>query len=211
MFIFYLAAFAVLLLYFIHDVRINDPNPNDMGFVYVLSPYVIWLVIASIWGHEQVENKNRGYHLLAELPVRNISIILAKFFWVFFTTVIITAGLMGVYAFSPLKHAFLGYAREYTLFFGGLTLLFGGGSYLLIFRFGYSLFQKIALVFLVLVLAGPILLHLSVWKNLSSEELIFRLTRLPTTGIVFLCFAVFLILIPCALRLKESHKELSKG
>lgn len=211
MFIIYILLYAVLLFYFIQNAQSDAPNPNDMGFVYVLSPYLIWVVIGALWSHEQMERKTQGYRVLAELPVKSVSIIFAKFFWIFITTLIITAGTMLLYNLTPLKAAYLGYAREYTLFFGSLALLAGGVAYLFIFRFGYPLFQKCVIVFLVLVLISPILLHMFVWKNLSSEELIIRLTRLPAGVIFIVILIVFPLFIPRAVRLKEIRGESAKG
>ncbi len=139
---------------FNHD-RLVGPDPLGLSFAGYLAP-MIWLVLAAMWSHEQMESKANGYNFLRILPIDPAQIVKAKFAIVFISVAIYVGGCCAAFALVSTDPEYLIPSCAYLIVHGDICLVAAALLYLGIFRFGYSRFGKYVLIAWVFLLISPI-------------------------------------------------------
>ena len=152
-----------------HD-RLTGPNPLDLSFPFYLTFGLFWLIIATIWLHEQMEDKNKGYEFLKLLPVKAGDIVGAKFAVVFITVFLYV--VFHLIAFWKISNS-PDYVRpSWTMMInaGNIGLLIAGILYLNIYRFGFSKMRIAIFVLMIVFIALPIILTALILPNLGLDK-----------------------------------------
>lgn len=166
---FLLIVFAFPL--FNHD-RLVGPDPMSLSFAFYLAP-MIWLVLAAMWSHEQMESKSNGYAFLRTLPIDPAQIIKAKFALVFIAVAIYVGACCVAFALISTAPDYLIPSCAYVIVYGDICLLVSAFLYVGIFRFGFPRFGKFILIAWVLLLIFPVPLRIYILKprGISDAEI----------------------------------------
>lgn len=168
--------YPVLLLVFALPMfnydRLSSPDPMSLDFATYLAP-MVWLVLAAMWSHEQMESKSNGYIFLRILPIDPPLIAKAKFALVFIAVAIYVGGCCVAFALVSTTPEYLIPSCGYVILFGDICLLTAGLMYIGIFRFGYSRFGKYVLIAWVILLISPLLIRIFILKprGISDTEI----------------------------------------
>jgi hypothetical protein len=150
--------------------RMTGPNPLDLSFPFYLTFGLFWLIVATIWIHEQMEDKNKGYEFLMLLPVKAGEIVGAKFAAVFITVFLyVVFHLIAFWSISSSPD----YVRpSWTMMInaGNIGLLIAGILYLNIYRFGFSKMRIAIFVLMIVFIALPIILSALLLPNLGLDK-----------------------------------------
>jgi hypothetical protein len=185
---------------FNHD-RLVGPDPFGMSFAFYLAP-MIWLVLAAMWSHEQMESKANGYAFLRILPIEPAQIVKAKFALVFIAVAIYVGGCCGAFALVSTNPDYLIPSCAYLIIHGDICLVAAGLLYLGIFRFGFSRFGKFVLIAWVFLLISPILIRLFILKPMGiSDSEIMKFMRGPYWIIgTIICLIGYYLLMKLAIK-----------
>lgn len=150
----YLAAVlaAVLLL------LVLTGDPLATAFVLLCTVFIYFLVFGEIFINEQYEEKHHGYIFLSTLPVNIKEIVAAKFIRVFLSAFLFVGVIVLLISLSARPLEGIVMARSFILLNGVLALLLAGLAFIGLFGMGYTLFLRIALIFLVFLQLIPFLL-----------------------------------------------------
>ncbi len=168
--------YPVLLLVFALPMfnydRLSGPDPMSLDFATYLAP-MVWLVLAAMWSHEQMESKSNGYAFLRILPVDPDLIAKAKFALVFIGVAIYVGGCCAAIALISTSPEYMIPSCSYVILYGDICLLTAGLLYIGIFRFGFSRFGKYVLIAWVFLLISPLLIRLFILKprGISDTEI----------------------------------------
>lgn len=143
--------------------RLAGPDPLSLSFATYVAP-MIWLVLAAMWAHEQMESKANGYAFLRILPIEPAQIVKAKFALVFIGVAIYVGGCCAAFALISINPNYLIPSCAYLIIYGDICLVAAGFLYLGIFRFGFSRFGKYILIAWVLLLISPIPIRIFILK-----------------------------------------------
>ena len=210
-FLFYLATYFGVLVPFINYDRIHSPDPLSLSFVFYITAYIYWLVLGSVYSHEQLEHKNRGYAFLRNFPITKRDIVLAKYVLVFLSVLIFIAvqyfWLGSIFA-DPATAAT---ARSYALINGGFCLVLAGWFYALLFRFGFGKFGKILLISWILLMISPLVILAFILPKLglTREDIILFFTKVDPLAAV--TFASILFVASYLASLKFFGRETHQG
>jgi hypothetical protein len=210
-FSFWYLLYPVLLLVFglpmfNHD-RLVGPDPFGMSFAFYLAP-MIWLVLAAMWAHEQMESKANGYAFLRILPIEPAQIVKAKFALVFIAVAIYVGGCCAAFALVSTDLDYLIPSCAYLIVYGDICLVVAALLYLGIFRHGFSRFGKYVLIAWVVLLISPIPIRIFILKprGISDSE-IMQFMRGPTWIIgTIICLIGYYLLMKLAIqKLNEKY------
>jgi hypothetical protein len=181
--------------------RLTGPDPMGLSFATYLAP-MIWLVLAAMWSHEQMESKSNGYAFLSILPIEPAQIVKAKFAIVFVSVAIYVGGCCAAFALISTSPEYLIPSSGYVITYGNICLLVAALLYIGIFRYGYSRFGKYVLVAWVCLLITPIPIRILILKprGISGSE-IMQFFKEPYWIIgAFVCLAGYYFLMKLAIR-----------
>ena len=157
--------------------RIKGPDPLDLSFVLYLNIYMLFIIIGSIWGHEQLEHKSRGYEFLRTLPIRHRDIVASKFLLAFLSVALYVAMHLAWFRIILDRPELRRIART-NLWLTAAVCLALVGFYLLGFlRWGYHRFSRFAVPFWLLLIVAPLpaMILLKERFNFGSRDIIHAL------------------------------------
>jgi hypothetical protein len=145
--------YRIFLAYFLFffglltAVRFLLGKELNVFFTLISGIAIFMYTIGAMLGSEQVEEKNRGYTILATLPISNFEITAAKFLLPLVSGFALALSLILLFAtFSaPAQDMLL--VRSYFLLAASAGLLVAGLLYIGIFTFGYTKFVIVVLSF----------------------------------------------------------------
>jgi len=152
-----------------HD-RLTGPNPLDLSFPFYLTFGVLWLIAATIWFHEQMEDKTNGNKFLRLLPVKVGQIVGAKFFVIFFTVFLYV--IFHLVAFRMISSSPDYFKPSWTMMInaGNISLLIAGLFYLCIYKFGFSIMRIALFILMIVFITLPIVLSALVLPSLGLDK-----------------------------------------
>ncbi len=208
MFLLYQGLYFGLFFPLINRDRLLGENPLDLSFLLFLNTYMIWLILGSVWGQEQMESKNNGYAFLSTLPIRSWQIVGSKYALVFMATLTFVGVHLIWYAVSFDDPVFLAAGRTSLIRVASMCLLLAGLYYLGFFRFGYQRFSKIAVAIWLLMIVIPLPLRIILKERfgIRSSDIFLSLNRFNPTLMLSLCLLLFLGTLGLAIRFKENLK-----
>jgi len=163
-----LALLPLMTLYLV--LRMKEINSS---FILFQAQWLLLLAVGSMGVNENNEEKNGGYYFMRHLPIKAATIVNAKYFLSFLTI----AFLVG---FNFLLH-FMVDGTPYLYKLGKIFIMISGNTalltcalmYLIIYKFGFSAFQKIAWGTLIPLMLLPIvLLELNHYKKIDLTGII---------------------------------------
>ena len=187
--------------------RLVGPDPFSLSFATYLAP-MIWLVLAAMWAHEQMESKANGYTFLRILPIEPAQIVKAKFALVFIAVTIYVGGCCAAFAMVSTNPEYLIPSCAYLIVYGDLCLLAAAFLYLGILRYGFSRFGKYVLIVWVCLLISPIPIRIFILKPMGiSYNEIMQFMRGPYWIIgTIICLGGYYFLMKLAVkRLKARY------
>lgn len=187
--------------------RLVGPDPLGLSFATYLAP-MIWLVLAAMWSHEQMESKSNGYAFLRILPIETAQIVKAKFALVFVAVAIYVGGCCIAFALVSTDPEYLIPSCTYLIVHGDVCLVAAALLYLGIFRFGFSRFGKYVLIVWVIMLISPIPIRLIILKPKGiSDADIMQFMRGPYWIIgTIICLVGYYFLMKLAIRLIQARE-----
>ena len=198
---------GIMFPLFNHD-RLTGPNPLDLSFVFYLTPYLFWVAIGSIWGHEQMEAKTNSNDFLRLLPIKESEIVAAKFTLVFLSVAIFTAFHLVAFALISTNPDYFNPSLSYLVINADICLLFAALLYLGIFKFGFSKFGKIVVLSWFLAVISPIPLNLFLLPKLAitKYQIIEWVINFNWIVLTIISLAVYLGLMQVAIKLSEAER-----
>lgn len=163
-----LSLLPLMSLYLV--LRIKEINTS---FILFQAQWLLLLAIGSLGVNENSEEKNSGYYFMRNLPIKAAAIVNAKYLLSFLAI----AFLVG---FNFLLHILVKgspylykIGKIFIVISGNTALLISALMYLVIYKFGFSTFQKIAWGTLIPMLVIPIiLLELNHSNNINLSGII---------------------------------------
>ena len=184
-------------------------NTNILIF---LGQILMYCVLMSVMTSEKLEEKNNGYPFMSHLPIKDRDIVASKFA-VLLAAVVFLCGYTSVLiSFMKAEPYMFPLSRIFLFLCGNLGLILAGGMYLLIYRWGYTTFMKISVIFVIIFMVGPFLFieFLLVRRNIDYGISLQSLNNLPwfiwliTTAVTL---TIFWSLLQAAIKAKESQKR----
>jgi hypothetical protein len=151
--------------------RITSPNPLSLTFVLYLTSYLLMVVIAAIWTHEQMESKAKGYEFLRSLPIDAKDIVTAKFAVVLLSLCLITIFHCVAFYLISSNPEYFNPACSVIIISADICLIISALLYLGIFRFGYVKFGKYIILTWILIIFSPIPIYQFLLPRLGISRL----------------------------------------
>jgi hypothetical protein len=207
MFLIYQGLYFGMFFPLINRDRLTGENPLDLSFVLYLNMYMIWLILGSVWGQEQMENKSNGYAFLSTLPIRGRQIVGAKYILVFSAIFVFVSVHLVWYAVSFEDPEFIAAGLRSLSHISGLCLFLSGLYYLGFFRFGYRRFSKYALAIWLFLVVSPLPAQIILKEryDILSGDIIGTINRLNPVITLSVCLVLFLGSLALAIRFKENQ------
>ena len=209
MFLFYLVLFFGFLLPLINSETLTGAETLEFGFVSFFATYVFWLVIGSIWSHEQTENKYSGYKFLRILPISNIDIVGSKFL-----LVILSLAIYLIFNLLWLSSLFRGMevltaAHKYLFLMAALGLGICGVLYVGVFRFGFSKFGKYLMIIWLLLIIGQIPLRILLRRQfgVSDDDIARWADGINLLPVILICVTVFALSFYYSLKFSKTNRD----
>ncbi len=208
MYVLYAGLYAILFFPLLNYDRITGPDSHDPIYTFYQGSFIFWVVLGSLWAHEQMEHKARGYGFLRTLPLRVQDIVRAKF-------ALILLAVLFIMAFQTASIRLLTKDRDlasttwhYSIIIGSLCLILAGLAYAGIFRFGFSRFSKWVFGVWLLLFLYPIILREFVMPafKLSVDEVLDRVTGFNWIPVSTTALAIFWALMRLAIRLWREER-----
>lgn len=199
MFFFYQIIYYAMLYPAMNYDRITGPDPFDLSVVLYLNLYMLFIIIGSIWGHEQLEHKSRGYKFLRTLPIRHRDIVIAKFSLAFLSILLYVSMHLIWFRIILDRPELRRIARANLWLTTAVCLVLAGFYFLGFFRWGYHRFSKIAVPLWLFLIIGPLPVQIILKErfNIGSREMVHALQHVNPYPVM----AVGLILFAAAMRL----------
>lgn len=213
MFLLYIGLYAILFFPLLNYSRFTqDEDPAELIYLLYQGAFGFWIVLGSIWVHEQVESKNNSYNFLRALPIRNKDIITAKFALVLFSVLFFVIYQTGAIALLVHNADYSLTAWKFNTFIGNLCLLLGGIVYMGIYRFGFLRIGKVVLIIWLLLFLSPILLREFIMPNtnLSVETLVDQVTSMNWLVLTAIVLAIFWGMLQMSIHIKNSENREKK-
>jgi hypothetical protein len=201
-----LPVFLILIFFFLIE---GDILSRKSPYIWVF--YMFILISGALFTIEKNEEKHRGYHFLARLPITDREIVTAKFMLLLLVVlVLLTANL--VLSFTRLvPPEFSGIIRLVMVAFGWAYLTGIGLIYVLIFKMGYTRAMTmvwvtfIAGLFMFIFLLGSILKLVNI--NLSQiTRMMLNLNPLCWVVLSVLSLGLYVLLMEAAIRMKTKSR-----
>lgn len=191
-----------------HD-RLTSSNPLDLSFPYYQSFGVVWMIIASIWVHEQMEDKSKGYLFLRHLPVKPSEIVGAKFAVVFISVFIYVTFHCTAFWFISSSPEYFNPSCTLMINVGNLSLFIAGILYLCIYRFGFAKLRIVLFVLMMVFIALPIILSALILPKVGLDkfDIIDVLTGINWMLATAIGLAVYFMVVQWAARLVKTEKS----
>jgi len=190
----------------ITDAR-SAPGGPDLSLAMYITTYMIWLILGSVWAHEQSEFKFRGYLFLQQIPVKNRDIVLSKFVLIFLSVVLFSAAHLLLFSFLLKSREHIVLSFHHLLIIAGLCLILCGLAYAGIFRFGFYAFGKYLVISWILILVIPIALTIFLFPKIGiTRASIIRFTSsVPMVLYLPACLLIYVLLFRLSVRLKNRY------
>ncbi len=208
MYVLYAALYAGLLFPLLNYDRITGSDPRDPIYIFYQGSFIFWVVLGSLWAHEQMEHKARGYGFLRTLPLRIQDIVRAKFSLVLLAVLFIVVFQAGSIRLLTKDRDLASSTWNYSMVIGNLCLILAGLAYAGIFRFGFSRFSKWILGTWLLLFLYPLILRefLMPAFNLSVDDVLSRMTGFNWIPVSMAALAVFWALMRLTARLWRDER-----
>jgi hypothetical protein len=175
----------------------------------------LWLILiveGAVTVNEKAEEKTNAYDFLRTLPISDREIVVSKFILVSLTGIFVLVSNYAIYFFMPEPPYLVALGRIYLLFCFFAALSFAGISYIIIFRYGHSVFVKFVWITLIAIMVGPILLIELVLLKLDIDfrGIIDRMSELHGSIwiVMGLCgLAVYFLLMQAAIKAKQVSRR----
>ncbi len=152
----------------------------DTTVVFMSSGWLFIVVLGAIIGIEVNESRNRGYDILASLPIRPAEIAAAKLLPVLAMTGLYSATVYFMFAGFESDPSFLAMARKWLLFNSAAAVCTAGLIYWFVFRFGLEKAVYLQGALLMVALLAPIAMNELVIRGyVDLSWSIFRITGSP--------------------------------
>jgi hypothetical protein len=184
----------------------------NTNIVVFLGQMLMYGVLTSLIISEKMEEKNNGYAFMKTLPIKDRDIVISKF-----AVVLSVTGFLCVYCYSLVSlmegEAYIfPFGRIFLLLCSNLSIVIAAGMYILVYRWGYAKFTKIAWIVVVALMVGPFLLIELVLlkRNIDYEGLLQSVTSLSWITWLFvtiIALTIFLNLLKMATMAKEYQRE----
>ena len=188
---------AVLLLW----ILVGDPLAT--AFILLCTVLIYFLVFGEIFINEQYEEKHHGYVFLSTLPVNVKEIVAAKFLRVFLSAFFLVGLIVLLISLSARPSEVIVLARSFILLNGVIALLLAGLAFIGLFGMGYTLFLRVALIFLVFLQLIPFILM----STQKVDAVILGVSEfLPTIAwliVIPVALAVYFGLLLAAIKVKS--------
>lgn len=138
--------------------RLTGPDPLDLSFVFILTPYLFYVAIGAIWTHEQMEFKSKGYLFLKLLPIKDKDIVYSKFLLVYLSVLVYVVFHIIAFAAIFKDPTIFGPSCSFMVLNGVLCLLLAALVYIVINKFGFDKVGKYFAWLWILILAVPLIL-----------------------------------------------------
>jgi|GEM_PF-1397171 len=206
--LFYIIMIGVVFPAFNHD-RVTSPNPLSLSFVLYLTSYLLMVVIASLWTHEQMESKTMGYAFLRSLPINAKDIVAAKFAVVFIALCLYTAFHCAAFYFISSNPAYFKPACTVMINSADICLIISALLYLGIFRYGYGKFGRVVILTWIIIVISPIPVYQFLMPHfgISRLELINQMSRLSWPMLTIISLGLYVGLM----RLSITALKRAKG
>jgi len=206
-FIQHTVAIMILMTLYFYFVRQEFSD----GMVLMQGLWLILAVEGALIVNEKIEEKSQSYKFLRCLPIKDREVVLSKFTLVLLTTAILVWYNNILYLFIPGPEYLYTIGRVFLLLCAIFAILLAAVSYIIIFRFGHSVFVKFVWVAMIITMVSPILIFELVILKMDMEigEIMERLAQLHwlTWVIMPICgLAIFYLLYQIATRAKEAAK-----
>ena len=187
---------------FNHD-RLTSPDPLSLTFVLYLTSYLMMVVIASIWTHEQWESKTQGYAFLRSLPINARDIVMAKFAVVLLSLFLYTIFHCAAFYTISSNPEYFNPACSVIIISADICLVISALLYLGIFRFGYNTFGKFVILVWIVIVISPIPIYQFLLPRLgiSRLEIIDHVARLSWPLVTAFSFIIYFGLAPLSRQL----------
>lgn len=191
-FLFALLSVSLMALLTVYMLTVR--KTLDTSILIFLGQMLIYCILASVLTSEKSEEKNNGYAFMSHLPIKDRDIVGSKFAVVLVTAVFLYVYSIALVSFMKSDAELLSFGRIFLLICGNLSLILAAGMYYLIFRWGYSIFMKISVSMVILLMVGPFLIMEFVLfrRNVDYSTSLQSLNNIP--WLVWL-FATALILV----------------
>jgi hypothetical protein len=183
----------------------------NTNIVVFLGQMLIYGVLTSLILSEKLEKKNNGYAFMNTLPIKDRDIVASKF-----AVVLAVATFLCVYCFSLISFIegeayLLPFGRIFLLLCGNLSLILAAGMYILVYRWGYTNFTKIAWIVVVVLMVGPFLFieFVLLKRDIDYGTLLQSIINLPWFIWLFvtaITLVIFLGLLKAAIKTKEHQR-----
>jgi hypothetical protein len=206
-FIQHTVAIMILMTLYFYFVRQEFSD----GMVLMQGLWLILAVEGALIVNEKIEEKSQSYKFLRCLPIKDREVVLSKFSLILLTTAILVLYNYFLYLLIPGSEYLYTIGRVFLLLCAIFAILLAAVSYIIIFRFGHSVFVKFVWVAMIITMVSPILIFELVILKMDMEigEIMERLAQLHwlTWVIMPICgLAIFYLLYQIATRAKEAAK-----
>lgn len=175
----------------------------------------LWLILiveGSVTINEKTEEKTNAYDFLRILPVSDREIVISKFALVLLTGIFVLVCNYAMYFFMPGPPYLVALGRIFLLLCFFAALSFAGISYIIIFRYGHSVFVKFVWIALIIVMASPLLVIELVLLKLDIDyreiiDKIIALNGLIWVSIALCGFTVCFFLMNAAVKAKQASRR----
>lgn len=183
----------------------------NTNIVIFLGQMLIYGVLTSLILSEKLEKKNNGYAFMNTLPIKDRDIVASKF-----AVVLAVATFLYVYCFSLISFiegeaSLLPFGRIFLLLCANLSLILAAGMYILVYRWGYGNFTKIAWIVVVVLMVGPFLFieFVLLKRDIDYGTLLQSIINLPWFIWLFvtaITLMIFMSLLKTAIKTKEHQR-----
>ncbi len=154
-FVFVLLSGSLMALQTVYLLTVRKTlNTNILVF---LGQMLMYSVLTSLILSEKLEEKNNGYAFMKNLPIKDRDIVTSKFTVVLAVTTFLCAYCFSLISFMEAESYLLPFGRIFLLLCSNLSLILAAGMYILVYRWGYTNFTKIAWIVMVVLMVGPFL------------------------------------------------------
>jgi hypothetical protein len=178
-FLFVLLSVSLMALFTVYLLTVR--KTLNINILIFLGQMLMYCILASVLTSEKTEEKNNGYAFMSLLPIKERDIVGSKFAVVLMAAILLCMYSIALVSFMKPDAGLLSSGRIYLVLCGNLSLIIAAGMYFLIYRWGYSIFMKISVFIVVLLMVGPFLImeFVLVRRNIDYSTSLQSLTDLP--------------------------------
>jgi len=184
-------------------------NTNILIF---LGQILMYCVLMSVMTSEKLEEKNNGYAFMSHLPIKDRDIVASKFAVLLAAVVFLCVYTSVLISFMKAEPYMFPLSRIFLFLCGNLGLILAGGMYILVYRWGYTTFMKISVIFVIVFMVGPFLFieFVLVRRNIDAGVLLQSFNDLPWfiwLIVAAVTLTIFRTLLEVTVKAKESQRE----